>query len=128
MFIDYEMISMVIRSVQIYDSGVTSAKIAADTVIPADVDETADFNFSSASGTFAGRLTQLNGARVNDVGTSSTARSFPVAFGAQPILVASYVGATTSSTPLYSQANSASSFTIFGADAGTAEWLALRAL
>jgi len=48
---------MAIRNVQLLEESVTTGKIAPDTVIPADVDETLAYNFSNTTGTWAGRTT-----------------------------------------------------------------------
>jgi len=109
-----------------------TVKVRDDTIIPADVDETLSYNFSSASGTwsgqatgtFTGNITGIKAFIVGDLGTTSTARSFNGYLGANfsttPKCFANDIGVTTSSTPLFIQANSASSFTCFAASSDNA--------
>lgn len=118
---------MVIAKQKIYDSGIDTQKIAPDTIIAADIDETVSYNWAGIGSTFAGvvKATRIQPFTVNDIGTTSTARSFPTIFSATPKAWANYVGATTSSSGLYITANSASSYTLFGPVAGTAMVLAV---
>jgi len=46
----------IIGRAKLIDSGVNSAKIDADAVIPADVDETQDYNWTGAASTYTGAL------------------------------------------------------------------------
>ena len=64
---------MALRNVQLLDSSVGTTKIAADTIIPADIDQTQAFNFSSGSGTFAGRSSgTISGTLIGTIGSNAT--------------------------------------------------------
>jgi hypothetical protein len=109
-----------------------TVKVRDDTIIPADVDETLDYNFSSISGTWAGQgtgtftgnMTKVKSFIVGDLGTTSTARSFNgylgVNFSTTPNCFANPIGLTTSSNPLFIQGNSASSFTLYAPSSNNA--------
>ena len=109
-----------------------TVKVRDDTIIPADVDETLDYNFSSISGTWAGQgtgtftgnMTKIKAFIVVDLGNTSTARSFNgylgANFSATPKCFADYIGSNTSSNPIFIQGNSASSFTCYGPSSNNA--------
>jgi len=87
---------MVVRKVRIMDSAVDSDKIAADTIVPADIDETVAYNFSSTSGTF-GRLRadqQMAEVVVNAVAGANNF-SFPFTFAGAPTCTVTKVTSST---------------------------------
>lgn len=90
------------KRVRILDDAINTDKIAADTVIAADIDETAGFNFSNTGNTFsAHKLGKLAMAGVRDVtgAGASTAVGFQDlgggTFAAAPIVTVSPVGPTS---------------------------------
>lgn len=116
---------MAVRDIQLFDDSVKTRTIAADVVVPADIDETAAYNYSSASGTFAGIPSRIKAGIVNDLGTSSTARGFPTAFAAAPKMVVTLTENTSTATVnMVLTGVSASSFNLYASAAGTAHWMA----
>jgi len=70
---------MVVRKVRLLNNSVDSYKIAADTVVAADIDETVAYSFSSTGSTFAGNITGTlvgvgltQAGAINFTSTSST--------------------------------------------------------
>jgi len=102
-----------------YDGAITTQKIMADTIIPADVDETQSFNFSAIGSSFAGVFAKKRiQAFKTDIAAASTARSFPSgAFAATPVIFACQILESASSSNIFAQANSASSYTLYAGSA-----------
>jgi hypothetical protein len=98
-----------------YDGAITTQKIMADTIIPADVDETQSFNFSAIGSSFAGVFAKKRiQAWSVSLTNASTARGYPSGnFAATPIIFACHALEGTSSSNLYALANSASSYTLY---------------
>ena len=119
---------MSLSTQKIMDAGITSGQIAAGAILPADIDETETYNFSGKSSTWAGVFEEV---RIQtwkiDVGNTSTARGYPSGnFAATPILVAIQDATYTSSSQLYVQATSASSYDIYnGGATGSANCIAV---
>jgi len=107
---------MVVGTQKIHDNTVNTAKIAADTVLPVDFDQTAAYNFSATGSSFAGVFgtARVQCFQVSDLGATSTARGYPKGnFAATPIIIADLRANKTSTGSLYVTANSASSYTIY---------------
>lgn len=106
---------MSLSTQKIMDSGIQTGQIAAGAIIPADIDETVSYNFSSIGSTWAGvfeevRIQTWKIALTN----SSTARGYPKGnFAATPILVAVIDASANSSCQLFVQATSASSYDVW---------------
>lgn len=80
---------MAVREVQLFDDSVKTRTIAPDVIIPADIDETAAFNFSSASGTFGNVKATLKaqGLEVSVVeGSTNTNFNWSGSFAGVPIV------------------------------------------
>jgi len=88
---------MVVGKHKIRDNAVDTSKIAADTIIPADVDETKAYNFSNTSSTF-GKVKGTLEVQAVQVAASAGANNFswPSAFSGVPRV--SYAIIHTSST------------------------------
>ena len=117
---------MAIREVQLFDDSVKSRTIAADTIVAADVDETAEYNFSSTSSTWAGVVSDVQAGVVNNVVAGSTAVTFPREFSSVPYVVITPVTTSTSAWQFSVANTSTAGFTIYSDTAGTIAWIAAR--
>ena len=121
----------VVKRVRILDDAVNTSKIAADTIIAADIDETAGYNFSNTGNTFSAHsLGKLAMAGVRDVtgAGASTAVGFQDlgggTFASAPIVVASPVG-PTSGTSCSVVSVSASSVNVYISHASSVNFVAM---
>lgn len=108
---------MVVGTQKIHDNTVNTAKIAADTVLPVDFDQTQTYNFSATGSSWAGVFgaRRMQCFQVSDLGATSTARGYPGGnFAATPVVVACIRKNKESTGSLYVTANSASSYTVYG--------------
>lgn len=124
---------MAVREVQLFDDSVQTRTISPDVVIPADIDETAAFNFSSASGTWAGRATGV----INSTNTTSTIGNLRASLQIAGLSIAIPIGSTNtaaawnygatggtfSGTPIVTFSERTSALTT-----GTAEYPSITAL
>jgi len=117
---------MAVRDVQILDNAVKSRTIAADVIVAADIDETVDYNFSSASSTWAGVVTDIQAGVCNSVVAGSTSVTFPRAFSSALYVVLTPVTNSTAAWQYSAYNTSTAGFDIYSDTAGTINWVAVR--
>jgi len=117
---------MGVREVQLFDNAVKSRTIAPDVVVPADIDETKDYNFTSTSSSWAGVVLDIQAGVVNNVPAGSTAVTFPRTFSSVPYVVLTPVTTSTASWQFSVANTSTAGFTIYSDSAGTINWIAVR--
>ena len=104
-----------IANQNIYDGAVDTRAVAADTIIPADVDETQPYAFSSTSGTWSGVINSTNktstignlraslevqGLNLNVTSTSGFNFNWGSSFSGVPIVSYAKIGASTVAMPV----------------------------
>jgi len=119
---------MVLNNVRLMDNAVTTGKVAADTIIPADVDETQAYNFSSTSGTFAGKISASTQDQALNLSSSSGTFAGKLTGATQPTAInftsasgtfAGKIAASTQDTALNISSNSSTFDGVFGSNATT---------
>jgi len=93
----------VITRVKLFENSVDTTKIAADTIIPADIDETRAYNFTNTSSTF-GKLPgglEIDAITITNAAAGANNFSFNITFSSPPVCVATRV---TTSTAQYAVA------------------------